>query len=308
MEKYTKIRRDLAMFKQLEIKPNYKLLAKKHDVDWRTVKKYNEGYEGKARNRKKKSVLDKYHDEIKQKLEIPGATISAVYQYFLKKDSKIGKYHNFNHFVRKNEFKILKAKDIVHPRYETEFGEQLQFDWKEDVKLINKHGEIFEFNILSATLSASRLHMYIYSKHKTREDVERCLVEVFRNIAGVPEECLTDNMSSILNTKTKRFYPEFLQFCKDMGTTAKRCRVRSPETKGKVESSNRFMRWLIPYNGEFETEAEIIEIIKDISKAINSQVNSTTGVAPILLFDKEKEYLLPLPCKEVLDSYTMSTG
>lgn len=303
MKNIINLRKDLAMYNHLEIKANYALLAKKHDMDWRTVKKYNQGYEGKTSSRNKPSYLDKYHDEIRDKLKLTGAKISAVYQYFLQKDDKIGGYPNFYHFIKKNKFEVSKTKDIVHPRYETEFGEQLQFDWKEDLKLINKYGEIFEFNVFSAILSASRLHFYVYSRTKTGADVKKCLVQVFRNAAGVTKTALTDNMSSILNTKTKKFYPDFLQFCKDMGTSVKSCKVRSPETKGKVEVSNKFLDWLVPYNGEFETELDLIKIIESITKKVNSRPNATTGIAPILLFAKEKEYLLPLPCKEILDSY-----
>lgn len=291
MKKYSKLRKDLIMCKELDLKPNYSFLAKKHGVDWRTAKKYDNGYEGKSAIRNKPSYLDKYNEEIKNKIELDGIKISALYQYFLNKDSNIGGYSNFNYYIKKNNFKINKTKNIPHPRYETEFGEQLQFDWIEDFKMTNKFGEIFEFNIFSAILSASREHIFVYSKTKTRIDVERCLVETFKTIGGVTKKILTDNMSSIVNTSTKKFVPEFYQFCKDMDTTPKNCKVRHPETKGKVESQNRFMAWLIPYNGEFETELELIELIKKINKSVNTQINATTGVAPIMLFNKEKEYL-----------------
>lgn len=98
-------------------------------------------------------------------------------------------------------------------------------------------------------------------------------------------------MSSIVNHTTKKFVSEFTTFCKDIGIKAKHCKVRSPETKGKVESQNRFMKWLILYNGEFETEEELINIIEKINK----KVNDTTELTPIFLFEKEKEYLKPLP-------------
>ena len=74
-------------------------------------------------------------------------------------------------------------------------------------------------------------------------------------------------------------------------------------TKGKVESQNRFMSWLIPYNNEFETEEDLINIIENINRKINQEVNETTGCTPIFLYSKEKEYLNPLPNKELLDSY-----
>ena len=120
----------------------------------------------------------------------------------------------------------------------------------------------------------------------TLESVERCLIETFDYINGVPKECLTDNMSSIINYSQHEFIPEFKAFAKDMGFVPKKCKKHSPETKGKDESCNRFMNWLYPYNCEFETENELIEIIKRINIKVNMEVNSTTNMPPIVLYEK----------------------
>lgn len=47
------------------------------------------------------------------------------------------------------------------------------------------------------------MHKFTYSKSKTKEDVFRCLIESFKYYGGVPKRLLTDNMSSIVNVKTK---------------------------------------------------------------------------------------------------------
>lgn len=44
-------------------------------------------------------------------------------------------------------------------------------------------------------------------------------------------------------------------------------------------------------------------IIKNINKRVNQQINQTTKIPPIKLFQKEKEYLDPLPSDLLLDSY-----
>lgn len=88
-----------------------------------------------------------------------------------------------------------------------------------------------------------------------------------------------------------------------MNTIPKKCKINSPETKGKDESCNRFMKWLIPYNNEFEDEQELIDIIKKLTKQINLEVNQTTGMPPISLFRKEKEYLKPLPKQTIINQY-----
>ena len=306
MKELNKLKQELMILKTNGIKPNYSELARLHNCDRRTIKKYDEGYEGKSKTRNKSSKLDKYEEEIKLKLNLPGSTIKGTYEFFKQKDSNIGIYQNFYQYVRRKKLKKNKNNKF-HPRYETEFGKQLQFDWKEDIKMYNKHGEMFEFNIFSSTLSASRLHIFIYSKFKTRIDVQRCLVQTFKYIGGVPEETLTDNMSSIVNTNKKEFLKEFKSFSKDIGFIPKKCKPRHAYTKGKDESCNRFMSWLIPYNGEFETEEELIKIIENINIKVNQQINDTTGVPPIMLFQKEKEYLKPLPNNKILNSYLFDT-
>ena len=150
--------------------------------------------------------------------------------------------------------------------------------------------------------------MFIYSKYKTRIDVQRCLVQTFQFIGGTPKELLTDNMSSIVNTKDKTFLKEFIAFSNDMNVKANKCLPRHPYTKGKDESANRFMSWLVPYNHEFEDEEDLIRIINEINSKVNRQVNSTTGVAPIMLFNKEKEYLNPLPNQKIMDQYLINSS
>ena len=287
-----------------DIKPNYSELARIYNMDRRTIKKYYFGFEPKDKTTKRVSKLDKYQDLIKSKLAIPGTNKKAVYMFIIMNvDSDIGSYSNFRKYILKHHDELIPKNNEVHLRFETEMGLQLQFDWKGPIKLYNKHNEEFEFYIFSSTLCASRLHIFIYSEFMTLESVERCLIETFDYINGVPKECLTDNMSSIINYSQHEFIPEFKAFAKDMGFVPKKCKKHSPETKGKDESCNRFMNWLYPYNCEFETENELIEIIKRINIKVNMEVNSTTNMPPIVLYEKEKEYLNPLPKKQIIESY-----
>ena len=300
-KKLEKIKQELLIMKTLNIKPNYSELSRIYKIDRRTIKKYNNGYCRENIKIIRKSKLDNLKSEIKEKLELPGITITGLYQYF-SKDNNIGTYSNFYKYINKHKLKP-KKNNKAHLRFETDMGKQLQFDWKEDIRMVSKHGEVFEFNILSSTLGSSRLHVFIYSKFKTRIDVQRSLIKTFEYIGGLPEELLTDNMSSIVNTKTGEFSDEFKAFIRDIGINAKKCKPKHPYTKGKDESANRFMSWLIPYNHEFEDEEELVKIIKKI----NIKVNSTIGVAPIILFNKEKEYLRPLPNQKIMEPYLIST-
>lgn len=303
-EKLKNMKGQLEIMKTLGIKPNFSELERAFDIDRHTIKKYYNGYEGKPATKNKPSKLDKYYDEIKSKINLCGINQMALYQYIFQKDNKIGTYSNFKKYLTKHNLKPNKSKK-AHLRYETDPGEQLQFDWKEDIQMISKHGEIFEFNVFSATLGYSRMHNFVYSRTKTRSDVERCLIETFKYINGVPKYLLTDNMRAVVDTNNnqRKINPEFKQFTKDMGTDIKVCKPRTPETKGKDETCNKFMAWLIPYNHEFEDEKELIEIIEKIRNKVNATVNQTTNVPPILLYEKEKEYLSPLPNNKIILSY-----
>ncbi len=226
-----KLKQELLILKTLGIKLNCSELSRKYKIDRRTIKKYNDGYSKEDTKRKRRSKLDEYKEEIKEKLALPGVTIMGLYQY-MSREKNIGTYSNFYKYIAKNKLKP-KKNNKVHLRYETDFGKQLQFDWKEDIKMVSKHGETFEFNIFSSTLGASRLHVFLYSKYKTRIDVERSLIKTFEYIGGMPEELLTDNMSSIVNIKTGEFCNEFKGFIKDMGIDAKKCKPLHPFTKRK---------------------------------------------------------------------------
>lgn len=154
--------------------------------------------------------------------------------------------------------------------------------------MVNKFGEVFEFNVFSAELSYSRMHYFCYSLTKTREDVIRCLINTFKFFGGVTKTLLTDNMSSIVNNASGDFCNEFKTFIKDFNIDAKRCKIRSPNTKGKVEVRNKFIKWLIPFNNSFETETELKDLIEKITSKVNTKTNSTTNAKPIMLYQKKK--------------------
>ena len=286
------------------IKPNYTALAKIYKMDRRTIKKQYLGIENQKEKKKRISKLDKYQKIIKEKLSIPGSNKKAVYMFLKNEiDEDIRSYSNFRKYTLKHKDLFIPKSNDVHLRFETEMGKQMQFDWKGPIKLFNKNNIEYEFYIFSATLCASRIHVYVYSKFMTLENVERCLIEVFEYINGVPHECLTDNMASILNYDKSDFNNDFKNFAKEIGFIPKRCKKFSPETKGKDESCNRFVNWLLPYNNEFEDENDLIKIINQITNRVNSEVSQTTNMKRTTLFRKEKEYLQPLPNEQIINKY-----
>ena len=295
----------LRILKEMNLKPNYSALAREYGCDRRTVKKYNNGYTGGVKTRNKKSKLDTYYEIIKEKLQYKGIHIKSVYEFLVDKYSleNIGTYSNFHKYVIKKQF-LVNKNNTKTVRYETLPGKQAQVDWKEDMSLVSKNGEVFNFNVFSFKLGNSRYVYYEYRTEKTREDVFECLINAFKFIGGIPEEILFDNMASVIDINTGKVNTKFLTFAKDMGFKVKRCKPRTPKTKGKVETCNKFIEWLIPYNYEFEDEKELIDLIYMINSKVNTSVNQTTRVTPTFLFQKEKEYFLPIPKESILAQYT----
>lgn len=299
------LKTQLKILRLSNIKPNYSELARMYGLDRRTVKKYYDGYEGKPAHREKSSKLDKHYDLIKQKLSIRGANVRAVYEFILsEKDPNIGTYSNFNKYIKSKGLKPVKTPK-GHPRFETAPGIQAQVDWKEDVSIANKYGEIFTFQVFAYKLGNSRYTHFTYKLYKTRQDVFDCLIKSFKATGGVPREILFDNMSSIVDRDGERINisNQMRAFAKDFNFKIKLCKPRHPFTKGKVESANKFLEWILPYEGEFETEEELIVILEKINDKVNSYPCQETNMPPLLLLQKEKEYLQPLPKDDVVESY-----
>lgn len=306
----TNLKGELSLMDSLGIKPNYAALGRKYEMDWRTVKKYHNGYEGKPSTRNKGSKLDFYKAEIADKLTIKRITVRGVYEFMVKKYgiSRIGSYSNFDRYVIENKLKP-KSNNIGHPRFEKGPGEQGQIDWKEDISIANKYGEIFVINVLNFTLKFSRYSYLELSIQKRYDDVARGLINGFLKFGGVPKELLFDNMPTVANvqSKPKRPTTAISKLAKEFGFKIRFCGTRRPETKGTVEAKNKVIDWIRAYEGEFETLEELMGIVETINQDMNITINQETEMSPTALFYKEKEYLQSLPDRNLIDQYLTPT-
>ena len=74
----------LNLLKENDIKPNFAELARQSGIDYRTIKRYYDGYEGKPETRNKPSKLDPYRALIQKKLEIERVSIRGVYEFLIR--------------------------------------------------------------------------------------------------------------------------------------------------------------------------------------------------------------------------------
>ena len=282
-------------------------MARIMGCDPRTVKRYLEGYEPKKKRKiLKKSKLDKFKETIISKLEI-GCTSMAIFK-FIQKDGYTGSYSLVADFVQKHKEEQIKKATI---RFETAPGLQSQVDWKENLKMISKHGELFEVNIFLMVLGYSRTKFVKLTSDKTQKTLFKCMNEAFKYFGGVPKEIVFDNMATVVDRANSRIgnvklNTKFVQYSKDIGFNPITCRIYRPQTKGKVESLAKLVDRLQVYNHEFETYEELEKIVKMFMKEINNEISQGTNMKPIERLEKETKYLLPLPNQEVLNAYTTS--
>lgn len=283
-------------------------LARRYDCDPRTIDRYlkiqSGELEAKSRSRVYISKLDDYKSTIINKVDTYGCTAMAAYKFICKK-GYTGKYSIVADFVKRHKDDETKKATI---RFETNPGLQAQVDWKEDMTLVNRFGEVFRINIFLMVLGYSRYKFLMITSDRTQETLFNCMVSAFKHFGGVPHEILFDNMKTVVDHAKSSFArtvfnERFEYFANDIGFKPIACRPYRPQTKGKVESLAKLMNRLKAYNEEFESWNDLVNISQYFMDDLNHEVSQGSGEIPVILFNKEKEYLLPPPNNGILTSY-----
>lgn len=266
------------MYLRGELKVNITRIAKELQCDRKTVRNYLKG-QFPSTTRKKKKYLDDYKERILNYLTNDTQQfeyIDHLYNYMVREHGITCSRSTFNRYIRSNHdlnnaFKKNHSNSIT-VRFETDKGQQAQFDLKEKVKLITDSGEVTTIYIPTITLSWSRFNYRKLILDNTTDNLLEFLAEAFEHLGGAPKELVIDNLKqfiikprtssgdqAILNTK-------FEEFCKDYGIIVKPCMSRRPQTKGKTETQNKIVDQLKNYNGMYKGILDMHEIS---GKALN---------------------------------------
>lgn len=221
-------------------------LARRYSCDPRTIDRYLKIQSGELIPRKSSRVyqskLDDYKGIIIDKVDTYGCTAMVVYKFILTK-SYTGKYSIVADFVKQHKEVESKKATI---RFETNPGLQAQVDWKEDMTLVNRDGEIFKINIFLMVLGYSKYKFLKITSDRSQETLFNCMIKAFKFFGGVPKEILFDNMKTVVDHSKSSFSKtvfnqKFEYFAKDTGFLPIACRSYRPQTKGKVESLAKLM-------------------------------------------------------------------
>ena len=113
------LRKEITIMKTMNIKPNFSSLAREYNLDYRTVKRYYDGYDGKPVHHNKKSNLDKFDEVIREKMNLKGAKVSSLLFFLQEEYNYEGSYSNLTYYIRKNNI-ITRKKSKGNPRFETD--------------------------------------------------------------------------------------------------------------------------------------------------------------------------------------------
>ncbi len=213
---------------------------------------------------------------------------------------------------------ITIIKDYVKPfrparsapavrRYETLPGKQAQMDWG-ITHYIDEKGEIHKTPVFVMILGNSRCKYVEFTKRCDIYSLLRCMTNAFEYYGGVPETVLTDRMKTVI-TGSEAGKPiwnsRFEDFASEMGFVPKVCRVRKPQTKGKVERLVNYVKDNFLPGRKFKDLYDLNSQALMWCRKVDSKVHGTTGEIPLEALSKEP--LLPLPDKAVRDKYRWET-
>lgn len=292
------------MYKQGE---SIRKIAKALGISRNTVRKYlreSDKYPVYRKVKTKGSYLDPYKEYLQARIESakPEWIPATVLLKEIAAKGYKGKISILRNYIR--SFKKVNPEEPV-VRFETEPGKQMQIDF---VTVSGRKGE--RFKAFVATLGYSRASFVkFYPNEKTESWIDG-VIEACQYFRGVPKEILCDNAKALIIERDAygegkhRYNTCLLDLSKYLGFKIKACRPYRPETKGKVERFNSYLKhsFVIPLltsysqNG-LEVDVDILNAkvgpwLKDVA---NQRIHGTTNRRPSDLLKHEYEHFLKLP-------------
>jgi len=182
-------------------------------------------------------------------------------------------------------------------RFETEPGQQMQYDWKEWELEIG--GISTKLYIHSLILSYSRKKFYVASLGITTADILQAIYAGMAYFGGFSRELVIDNPKQMVLTHRKngllRYNDGFLKFCGLFGIIPNACENYRPQTKGKVERpflylQEHFLKGLEVQNwGCFEAK------LATFTDSVNTNYHRGIETTPNNRFEIEKTFLQTIP-------------
>jgi transposase len=248
-----------------------------------------------GRPRPRKSIIDPFEPILKELLaKYPNLTTERALQE-LRTRGFAGKYT-----VVRQRMALLRprAPRAPVPRFETGPGAQAQMDYGVYDLDFTREGRrrVYLFSYL---LSYSRRQYLHFVEAMDLPTTLREHVHAFHHLRGVARVCLYDNFKAVVlrHDADGAFYnPKFLAFATHYGFRPHACRVRRPQTKGKVERQFHFVEVSLLNGRTFETLAHLNEVTAQwLQSVADVRTLRDFKESPLQRHAVEQPHLLALP-------------
>lgn len=200
----------------------------------------------------------------------------------------------------------VSPRVVVARRYESEPGHQLQFDWG-IFPYIDPRGHERHIPGLAATLGFSRRSHLEFAHSADIYGLTTALINTFYHFGGVVDAVLTDHMKTVViggdGNGGWEYNSQIEDLFRFLGVSIKLCRVRRPETKGKVERHIRYVKENFWPGRTFVDLVDLNEQALTWCLERDLREHPSLGCSPLEAFEKEKECLGPLPERAELERF-----
>jgi transposase len=247
------------------------------------------------RARKRGSVIDPFEPILKELLaKYPNLTVERAWQELRARGYSGG------YTVVRERVRLLRPRPASAPvpRFETSEGMQAQMD----------HG-VYDIDFTREGRRRVYLFSYLlgYSRRQYLRWIEsmdllttlREHVHAFHHLGGVARVCLYDNFKAVVlwhDADGPLYNPKFLAFATHYGFRPQACRVRRPQTKGKVERKFFYVETNLLNGRTFDTLEHLNEVTAWwLQSVADVRVLRDFKEAPLQRHQREQPHLLPLP-------------
>jgi transposase len=245
--------------------------------------------------RQRRSKLDPFAPKLEQLLErYPQITAIRAFEE-LKRSGYDGGYTILRERIKQLRVRPTRPLTI---RFETAPGAQAQMDWA-SYEIDFTHEGRRRVNLFSYLLGYSRRQYIHFTQRQDFDSTVRQHIKAFEHLGGVAAVCLYDNMK-VAVTRWEDDEPiyntRFLAFATHYGYKPWACRVRRPQTKGKVERPFHYVETNLLNGRQFRSLEHLNEVARWwLSQVADVRVHRTTNKTPLALHAEELPHLLPLP-------------